>query len=106
MFKADSLDYRTITKALEDGNFYASEGPEIYDLWIEDDKIHIKTSPVDSICINYQHRASQRVMNEDFSAVTEAALTYHPDYGYFRITITDKNGKHACTNAYFPEDIK
>ena len=103
VIKAESLDYRTITKALEEGNFYASEGPEIYDLWIEDDKIHIKTSPVDSICINYQHRASQRIMHEDCSPVTEAELVYRPDYGYFRITITDKNGKHACTNAYFPE---
>ena len=89
---------------MEDGNFYASEGPEIYDLWIEDGKIHIKTSPVDNIAINYQYRAAQRVMNEDYSPLTEAELVYRPDFGYFRITVTDKNGKHACTNAYFPED--
>ena len=29
MIKAEKLEYRTITKALEDGNFYASQGPEI-----------------------------------------------------------------------------
>ena len=43
-------------------------------------------------------------MNEDYSPLTEAELVYRPDFGYFRITVTDKNGKHACTNAYFPED--
>lgn len=105
VIKAENLGYRTITKALEDGNFYASEGPEIHNLWVEDGKIHIETSPVDSIYINYQHRATQRVMNEDFSSVTKAELVFRPEYGYFRITVVDQKGKHACTNAYFPEDF-
>lgn len=105
VIKAESLDYRTITKALEDGNFYASEGPEIHELWVEDNKVHIKCSPADSICINFKHRRSGRVMNEDYSPVTEASFDIPPEYGYFRITITDQKGKHACTNAYFPEDL-
>lgn len=42
---------------------------------------------------------------EDYSPVTEASIEYRYNRGYFRITIIDKNGKHACTNAYFPEDL-
>ena len=44
VIKAEKLEYRTITKALEEGNFYASQGPEIKALWYEDGKIHVECS--------------------------------------------------------------
>ena len=34
MIKADRLDYKTITAALREGHFYASQGPRIHDLYI------------------------------------------------------------------------
>ena len=40
VIKADELEYSTITKALLNGVFYASEGPQINDVWYEDGKIH------------------------------------------------------------------
>lgn len=105
VIKANSLEYSAVTKALLDGNFYASEGPEIYDLWVEDDELYIKCSPVDSIVVNYEKRSATRIMNEDYSPVTEAKIKLRTDMGYFRITITDQKGKHACTNAYFPDEL-
>lgn len=45
MICAEKLEYRTVTKALEKGHFYASTGPEIHELWFEDSKIHIRCSP-------------------------------------------------------------
>ena len=36
MIKAEKLEYETITKALVEGKFYASQGPLIHDLYIED----------------------------------------------------------------------
>ena len=74
MIKADKLEYRTFTKALEDGQFYASTGPEIYELWVEDGRVHIKCSPADSVKINFQYRRAQRAMNEDGSLLTEVLL--------------------------------
>ena len=35
MIKAEKLEYKTVTKALHDGNFYASMGPEITELYLE-----------------------------------------------------------------------
>ena len=104
--KADKLDYRTITKALEDGNFYASEGPEIYDLWYEDGKVHITCSEADRVCCAYGIRNAAVKYATDDTPVTEAEFTMYPGWKYFRITVIDKNGKHACTNAYMGEDLK
>ena len=44
MIKAPSLDYRAVTKALLDGHFYASQGPEIHELYFEDGMMHVKCS--------------------------------------------------------------
>ena len=104
--KADKLEYRTITKALEDGNFYASEGPEIYDLWYEDGKVHVTCSDADRICCNYKARhAEMEVAEEGQPLLKEATFAFKPEWGYFRITVIDAKGRHACTNAYFAEDI-
>ena len=44
------------------------------------------------------------VLSENGVPITEAAFKIGPELGYFRITVVDKSGRHACTNAYFPEE--
>ena len=44
MIKADELSYKALTDALLAGNFYASEGPEIKELWYEDGRVYIRSS--------------------------------------------------------------
>ncbi len=105
VIKADSLDYRTITNALVNGDFYASEGPEIYELWYEDGKVYIKCSEADRINCTCQIRIADTVLSENGIPVTEASFDIVPHCGYFRITVIDKQGKCACTNAYFTEDL-
>ncbi len=106
VIKADSLDYKQITDALINGSFYASEGPQITELYIEDDgRIHVECSEADRIIYTPLHRYSNAVLDETGSGITSADFFYKPNHGYFRITIIDKAGRHACTNAYFPEDL-
>ena len=107
MIKADKLDYRTITKALEDGHFYASEGPEIHELWYEDGKVHVKCSEADKIVCNFGTRKARSAYAENGVLLTEAEFEM-PEwkFHYLRITVTDKTGKHACTNAYFEDELK
>lgn len=105
VIKADKLEYRTITKALEDGNFYASEAPEIHELWYEDGRVYIKCSEADRINCNYGSRLAKTELSENGVSVTEASFEVPEDCVFFRITVIDKQGKHACTNAYFVEDI-
>ena len=105
VIKADSLNYRDVTKSLLDGQFYVSEGPEIYELTFEDDRIHIECSEAEKIVCNYGIRQAEVALDENFGAITSADFKMEKDRKYFRITVTAKNGKTACTNAYFAEDL-
>lgn len=105
MIKAENLNYETVTDALFAGNFYASQGPEIYDLYIEDGKIHVKCSDADMILLNTVHRSAQSVYANPGESLNEASFAFEENDGYLRITIRDSKGKFADTNAYFLSDI-
>lgn len=105
MIKAEKLDYKTITKALFDGNFYASQGPEIHELYVEDGKIHVTCSDATSILLNTGRRSAQMVFAHEEEPVNEAEFELREDDAYFRITVTDAKGRHANTRAYFPKDL-
>ena len=102
MIKADKLDYKTIMDAMENGHFYASWGPEIHALWVEDDMIHISCSPASRIIVTYQSRRSYAVNGEK---LTGASFKLRPDDGYVRITVMDEKGCCADTNAYFIDEL-
>ncbi len=101
VIKADNLEYETITKALADGNFYCSDGPSIYELWVEDDKIHIECSEAYRIICTYKVRNAGIAYQEEGEKLTSATFDFKKEQGYARITVIDKDGKRACTNAYF-----
>ncbi len=105
VIKADSLDYRTVTKALENGNFYASEGPEITALWYEDGWVHVECSDADSILLTADVRYTYPVVAEGDGALNSADLFVDKRCKWFRITVIDKKGRRACTNAYFLDEI-
>ena len=105
MIKADKLEHRAITKALEDGNFYASMGPKIEELYLEGDEVHIKCSPAREIFINYGCRKKAKKKAPEGETLTEAVFKIDPTlYEYFRLTVIDENGKPANTNAYYTAD--
>lgn len=106
MIKAEKLTYKAITDAMLKGDLYSSEGPEIYELYVEDNKVTIKCSDAQSITINRAGRKNAMVSMENGVPVTEATFDLHDaKHGYFRLTVTDLKGKQAFTNAYFPEDL-
>ncbi len=101
MVKAEELTYTAVTDALFKGNFYASCGPEIHELYIEDNQIHISCSEAAKITINKGVRGAGAVFAERGESLKEAVFSFEEDDVYFRITVTDKYGKAANTNAYF-----
>ena len=104
MIKADSLDYRTVTNALLNGNFYCAEGPdgpEIYDFYVEDDTVTVTTSPAEMILATYGTRRGRFALAETPDRpVSKLTFKIDPRDKYFRVTVVDQKGKHACTNAY------
>ncbi|MBE6689929.1 MAG: PHP domain-containing protein [Ruminococcaceae bacterium] len=106
MIKADKLEYRTITKAMEAGNFYASNGPLIHELWFEDGMVHVKCDPAARIVANYGVVRTERIYAEEVEGeLTEMAFSVKPNDVYIRITVYAADGKHAYTNAYFADEL-
>ena len=97
MINAPKLEYATIMDALQKGNFYASNGPEIYSLTREGNAVTIKTSPAKRIALSTGSRRCGVLWGD---GVTEATFELQPSDGYFRITVDDIYGYHAHTQAY------
>lgn len=97
---ADRLEYQTIMTALSNGEFYASTGPEIFSLALDGDKVYVKTSDCNRITCVTGGRRRKTVFADNENSISEAEFTLSPDDGYFRIRVTDKEGKHAYTQAY------
>lgn len=106
MIKAEKLEYTTITKALERGDFYASFGPEIKELWIEDDRIHIRCAEAIRVVCSYGTGHVRCVNMQPGVPVTEADFPLKDTDGYFRLTVIDDHNRCADTNAYFLDQLR
>lgn len=106
MIKAEKLEYKTVTKALMDGHFYCSQGPEITELFIEDGIMHVKTSDAQEIHFNSAARApGASVRAPKGSYLNEASFKVLPECVYVRVTVVGPNGKTASSNAYRTADL-
>ncbi|MBR2411080.1 MAG: PHP domain-containing protein [Clostridia bacterium] len=106
MIKAKELTYESVAEALIKGNFYSSQGPEIYGLWLEDDMLHVVCSPADKVVCTVNKRRCMSRYNEQTGEITQAVFELKKSDGYFRVTVIDKNGLKADTNAYFTDEFK
>ena len=105
MIKADKLEYHTVTKALVDGNFYCSEKPLIDELYFEDGVMTIKTSPARAIVFSTGIRRTSIVEAKEGETVCQGSFKVEPEFGYVRVTVIDREGYHANTNAYFTDEL-
>ncbi|MBR2181477.1 MAG: PHP domain-containing protein [Oscillospiraceae bacterium] len=104
MIKAEKLEYEAITDALLRGSFYASEGPLIKEMYFEDGKVYISTSPAQAIFITKPGK-NVAIKKSVEKLITDACFDVEVDDIYFFITVVGENGGKAYTNAYFTEDI-
>lgn len=103
---AEKLDYESVIAALEKGEFYASCGPEIKALWIEDGYVHVKTSPAHAISYISIGRHHDTVRANYGETVDEAVFKIDPAADvFFRIDVVDDYGRHANTNAVFTDTL-
>lgn len=102
---SEDLKYASVANALKNGVFYASEGPKINNLWIEDGVVHVECDSVRSINFTTGARHAKLIKNEDKSPVRSAEFKLRDTDAYVRVTVTDFEGKSAYTNAFYVEDI-
>lgn len=106
MIKAEKLDYETVTRALLDGHFYASQAPKINSLYVEGNKITVECEPAKKIAFNTAGRHRGVVYSENNTPLTSATFELDPADIYVRVTVIDEQGRHANTNAYFLDEIE
>ncbi len=113
---ADKLEYNTIMDALKKGDFYASTGPQIEELYIEDGTLRVRCSPVQEISLLTERRYSAANRAENGGLFTETAFdlgwflensqSTAPWKPYFRLVFKDEKGNKAYTRAYFNDELR
>lgn len=101
MINTNELNYKSLTDALVAGDFYSVDGdggPEIYNLWLDGNMVHVECSKAVSVIVTVDIRRGYVKRGDN---ITSAEFELHPDVNYFRVEITDSNGRHANTNAYW-----
>ena len=98
MIKAPTLSYTAVTTALKNGDCYASQGPEIRELYVENGRLHIECSRVREVIYRTVDRRAERRMSPD--GITSADFNISARSTYFRLEIVDFEGYRAVTRAY------
>ena len=110
MIKAEKLEYGAVTQALLDGHFYASEGPEIHELYYDsdDNRVHIKTTEAVRVLMTTGNRNNNaKTAERKGETVTETSFKLEqPDTDYVRFIVRDREGKEAYTHAYRVSEIR
>jgi len=90
-------DAASILDALEQGEFYASCGPEIKDFYVEDGVVHVECSPVKEIqFVSLRHPLPCRRNPE--GEMTGAECKLPEGLKYIRVSVVDAEGRRAWTN--------
>lgn len=95
MVEAEELTSDSLTEAIRQGRFYATQGPEVH-AFKDGDDIVVRCSKAVEIVFFSDNVWSRRVFTGDH--LTEARYTPNTNDSYIRVEITDKNGKRAWTN--------
>lgn len=104
MIKAKSLDYGEVYAAMERKDCYGTTGPIIYDMYAEDGKLYLKTSPVCCACVRFETRRTHILRSHD-NDMTQHILDISGDFRYIRVELTDTMGRKAMSRAYTYDEI-
>ena len=105
MVKTDTLAYEPVMQAIQTGDFYASTGPLIEALSVENNTATIKCSPVVRISMNTGGRRSSAVNTLQGESISSAEFTIDPRDTFIRFEVIDERGKRANTRAYFLDEF-
>ncbi len=107
MIKAPELTYASVIRAMEKGDFYASQGPLIEALYVENDTVHLHCSPAKYVAMNAEHRLPFFGVEiaDKGGYLTEVTFPLPKDQAYIRFDVIDEYGRHANTRAYDPADF-
>lgn len=99
MVQAQELSAPGILDALDNGRFYASQGPSFQQITLTEDKLTLRCSPVDTV-IFYSNLvwATGRCITSPGQTQAEYDLRANPNETFVRCQIMDAQGKSAWSN--------
>ncbi len=114
--KAPTLTYTDIMHAFEVGDLYASWGPRINELYLEEGILHVACSAVKEMFLLTERRHASRLAAETdggrcegtfdlrgyFARVANDALE---NRAFFRLVLVDAEGNRAMTRGYFADEL-
>ena len=110
--KAQSLEPEALLAALKAGDFYASQGPRLFDVEVGRHEVTVACSPVDAIAlVTGTSRAISRVGRQLTGATLEVGVGTRQawvDPGaipWFRIVTIDAAGRRAWTNPIWVDQL-
>ena len=104
MINADKLEYDSIMNALENYNFYASTGPVIKELYVEDEKAYLTFEKGEYATMSTKGRRVEKQEATNIDGENKVCFNILPEDGYIRFDVVDKYGKRANTCAYFLDE--
>ena len=100
MVRAEN-DVNAILKALEEGRFYSSCGPEIYDFRVEDGKVIVECSAAARIRLQSDAHPTVVRIGEGLTRAEFDLDSWCGPYAYVRATVVDSSGRLAWTNPIY-----
>jgi len=92
-----------ILSALEKGEFYSSTGPEIYDFYVEGNRVVVKCSPCAKIRL-HSDKHPNKIRRQGETPLTEGEFEMKEGvmaYSFVRVSVVDEQGRIAWTNPIF-----
>lgn len=104
MINAEKLEYNEIMTALKEHRFYASTGPQIYRLFVEDGVARISVQAGCIVAFSTGTRRTEQKETPKEDGIYEVTFPYTKDDIYIRFDVIDEKGRRANTCAYFVEE--
>ncbi|MEO1563346.1 MAG: CehA/McbA family metallohydrolase [Pseudomonadota bacterium] len=101
MVKAEENDPDKLLVALKAGHFYASTGPQLYNVDWQDDHVVVESSAVSTVIVQGKGSAAKGVHGQSMTR-TECKLDYRFEgCDWLRVTVMDRAGKRAWSNPHY-----
>lgn len=105
---ADSLDYDSIIRAMDEKNCYASNGPRIHKISIVDGEegkhVHVECSPASKAFLHFGSKMPKFKRLPAEESATSFDFPLHADAQYIRIAIYDGQGAVANSRGFFRDE--
>jgi hypothetical protein len=103
MIRAAEFTPEAVMAALRRGHFYASMGPIIHDLRVEEDMVTVECSPAAAINFMVNSQRGWCIQKEDRPALTGARYLRDGREKYIRVEVVSETGLRAWSQPIFAE---